>query len=121
MIKLVLCLVMMVGYVHGQTAGVVTYTPPSPGKIVVTANTVSCTITGNNAPATGVMVNCNLGSTIIPGYLIPLPANTSYVFDHRLNNDAVTITLASDAAGKITWQAAATPNGGVTTSNSGIL
>lgn len=104
-----------------MSQGTVTFNPPSPGSIVATAGSVTCTATGNAAPATAVSIQCTLGTVQIPAYTIPLPANSAYTFDHRLNNDAITMILQSDASGKLTWQASATPNGGTTQSGNGTL
>lgn len=99
--------------------GTVTVTAPAPGKFVASAGAVACTVAGNAVPATAVVVSCQVGGVAVPAYTIPLPANTAYTFDHRLNGDAVTVILQSSATGAVTWQAAATPNGGTAGSGSG--
>ncbi|MGA2443686.1 MAG: hypothetical protein ABSH08_22250 [Tepidisphaeraceae bacterium] len=99
--------------------GTVTFTPPQPGKLVVTAGSETCTLTGNNVPATALSIACTIGSTTIPAYTMPLIAGASFTFQFNLNGDALTVILTADSTGKISYDAAATPNGGTTAHGTG--
>jgi hypothetical protein len=104
-----------------MAAGTITFTPPAPGHIVVTAGSASVTVQANAAPATQVAIDTALGAVSVPQYAMPLPANSAYTFQHNYNGDAVTVTLQSNAQGIVSWQAAATPNAGTTANGSGVI
>ena len=104
----------------GSTGSVV-FVPPAPGHFVATAGSVTCTVTGNAVPATAILVGCQLGAVAVPTYTIPLPANSAYTFDHRLNGDAISVILSVSSTGQISWQAVATPNGGTAGNASGTF
>jgi hypothetical protein len=89
--------------------------------ISIRAASVACVMMANAAPATAVTVSASLGELALPPYPVALPPGSAYIFDHRQNGDAVTVMLVADAAGNVTWQAAATPNGGNTESGSGSI
>lgn len=118
--SLILFFGLFLNILNSQTnTGTITFTPPAPGKLVATAGSVTCNLTGNAVPATAISIQCNLGPTSVPSYTIPLPAGSAFTFDYRLNGDAVTIILQSNSSGLISYQVAATPNGGTQASGSG--
>lgn len=110
---------------HAQAT--VNFQPPVPpsapilGQVTATASAqLQCVVVGNAVPATAITVSCpHLGPTAIPAYTIPLIANAAYTFDQHFNGDAISFIIQSSAAGLISWQAVATPNGGTAVSANG--
>jgi hypothetical protein len=105
----------------GQTAGTIVTTPPTAptpavvGKVVATAGTVNCTLTGNAAPATAVLIACTVAGVVIAPYSMPpLGANSGYSFTHSnlATGDAITAILKADGSKAITADVVATTAAG---------
>lgn len=102
--------------------------PAIPGHFTATANSITCTITGNAVPATAALITCTLGLTspaTVATYTIPLPSATaSYTLSQGLNGDQVTMVLWGPGANPnnktstlITFECAATPATGTGSGN----
>jgi len=89
-------------------------TPPVPpqggtaGKVVVTAGTINCTITGDAVPAAGIQVACTVAGTVIAPYHVTIATQQNFTLNHvhlppaPASADAVTCLFAQAAtAGQI--------------------
>ena len=94
--------------------GQIVVTPPVPpaggtaGKVVVTAGTINCTITGDAVPAAGIQVACTVAGTVIAPYHVTIATQQNFTLNHvhlppaPASADAVTCLFAQAAtAGQI--------------------
>ena len=91
---------------QAQVTGTVNVTPGNPAvaavptKVVSTAGVISCTLTGNAFPATGLIIACTINSSNF-SYTLTLPYSTTYTFQHNYALDALTESVKSSSTGLI--------------------
>jgi len=115
----VLILVFALAHVSAQ----IVVTPPVPpqggtaGKVVVTAGTINCTITGDTVPASSIQVACTVAGTVIAPYHVAIGTQQNYTLNHvhlppaPATVDAVTCLFAQAAtAGQIKFDCSSVTN-----------
>jgi len=86
-------------------------TPPVPpaggtaGKVVLTAGSITCTITGDSIPAMSIQVACTVAGTVIAPYHVAIGTEQNFTLNHvhlpaaPASADSVTCLFAQASAG----------------------
>jgi hypothetical protein len=117
-------LTFLLSFFLAAAQGAVTYTPPvpaqtaTPGKVVMAAGALTCTVTGDAVPAQALAITCT-GAITTSAILIPLPTGANFTFVLGLNGDSVAILFSH--TNTVSFQATVTSAGTTSPVTTGTL